>query len=83
MRTEHTENITSRGVTFSEVAAAGAVSHSESISARPAPVNHYPGGGRSPRGDPQSSVDVVGWKVDEHWSAVSAYLVDLYLPDEG
>ncbi len=83
MRTEHTENITSRGVTLSEVVTAGTVSHSLSSSAHPAPVKHYPGGGRSPGGDYQSSVEVEGWKVDEHWTAVSAYLVELYLPDEG
>ena len=27
--------------------------------------------------------DVEGWKVDEHWTAMTAYLAEMYLPYEG
>ena len=29
------------------------------------------------------SPDVAGWKVDEHWTAMTAYLAEMYLPCEG
>ncbi len=81
MRTEHTESMTTTGVSLSGVVADDTLT--PSLSAHPARLNHHSGGDPVPRGDHHTSAEVDGWKVDEHWTAVTAYLADLYLPDEG
>ena len=82
MRTEETLNLTSAGVSFTGVVS-GETQHLPSFSAQPLTVMDRPGVGTIPRGDQVGGEDPDPWKVDEHWTAVTAYLADLYLPNEG
>ncbi len=80
MRTEQTLDLTTVGASFTGVVAGN--TH-PSFSARPLPAAGHPDVGRLPQGDHRGLVDGDHWKVDEHWTAVTAYLADLYLPNEG
>ena len=81
MRTEQTLDLTSAGASFTGVVA-GDTQSIPSFSAQPLSVASHAGVESLPRGD-HRVVDGDHWKVDEHWTAVTAYLADLYLPNEG
>ena len=81
MRTEETLDLTNASASFE-----GFVSADTQIpffSAQPLAVIGRPGVAALPREDQVGGVEPDQWKVDEHWTAVTAYLADLYLPNEG
>ena len=82
MRTEQTLDLTSAGASFTGIVG-GDTQSIPPLWAEPVQVVHPLGGEPVPRGDYQSAVDGDHWKVDEHWTAVTAYLANLYLPNEG
>ena len=81
MRTEQTLDLNSAGASFTGVVA-GDTQSIPSLSAQPLPAASQAGVGSLPQGD-HGVMDGDHWKVDEHWTAVTAYLADLYLPNEG
>ena len=82
MRTQQTSDLTSAGASFTGIVADDTQSI-PSFSAPPVQAIHALGGEPVSRGDHQSAVHGDDWKVDEHWTAVTGYLADLYLPNEG
>ncbi len=82
MRTEQTLNLTGAGASLPGVVSAD-TQNIPSFSAQPLAVVGHPSVESLPRGNQVGGVDPEQWKVDEHWTAVTAYLADLYLPNEG
>ena len=82
MRTEQTLDLTSAGASFTGVVAGDTQSIPYLSAQPPRPVARHTGVESLPRADDRV-MDGDAWKVDEHWTAVSAYLADLYLPNEG
>ena len=80
MRTEETFNLTSAGASLTGVISGGYV---HSYSAPTQAVPGHPDVESFPRRDQADPVAPDQWKVDEHWTAVTAYLAQLYLPNEG
>ncbi len=82
MRTEQRTDLTNAGASFTGVVS-GETQNPPSFSAPPLAVVGHPGVDSLPGGDQVGGADPDQWKVDEHWTAVTAYLADLYLPNEG
>ena len=82
MRTEQTLTLTSADVSLAG-AVSGEAQSQPSFSAQPLTVMGHRGVGSFPRADSVVGVAPDHWRVDEHWTAVTAYLADLYLPNEG
>ncbi len=87
MRTEENLNLTGAGASLTGTVS-GETQNLASFSTQPLTVIGHRGFGSFPRGDELGGDELGGagpdqWKVDEHWTAVTAYLADLYLPNEG
>ncbi len=82
MRTEQTLDLTSSGASLTGDVA-GDTRSIPSFSTQPLPVASQLDVEWPLRGEHRGLVDGDDWKVDEHWTAVTAYLADLYLPNEG